>query len=62
MPAATRAVGALAPLPRLLYDDPAVVQPFEFAATRAIGGVLNVLELSGVNDPALVDARRAPCG
>ena len=31
MPAATRAVGPLAPLPRLLYDDPAVVQPFEFA-------------------------------
>ena len=57
MPAATRAVEALAPLPRLLYDDPAVVQPFEFAATRAIGGVLNVLELSGVNDPALVSQK-----
>ncbi len=54
MPVATRAVGPLAPLPRLLYDDPAVVQPFEFAPTRAVGGVLNVLELSGVNDPALV--------
>ena len=57
MPAATRAVEALAPLPRLLYDDPAVVQPFEFAATRAIGGVLNVLELSGVNDPCAVSQK-----
>ncbi len=58
MPAATRAVGPLTPLPRLLYDDPAVVQPFEFAPTRAVGGVLNVLELSGVNDPALVTSDR----
>jgi hypothetical protein len=54
MLAASRAVGALGPLPRLLYDDPAVVQPFEFAPTRAIGSVLNVLELTGVNEPALV--------
>ena len=54
MPAATRAVGALAPLPRLLYDDPSVVQPFEFAATPAGGSVLNVLELSGVDNPASV--------
>ena len=54
LPIATRAVGTLAPLPRLLYDDSAVVQPFEFAPNRAVGGVHNVLELSGVNDPALV--------
>jgi hypothetical protein len=54
LPAATRAVGILAPLPRLLYDDPAVVQPFEFITSRTVAGVLNVLELSGVNDPALV--------
>jgi pimeloyl-ACP methyl ester carboxylesterase len=51
---ATRAVGSLAPLSRLLYDDPTVVQPFEFGLTRAIGGVLNVLELSGVDRPAAV--------
>jgi pimeloyl-ACP methyl ester carboxylesterase len=54
LPATTRAIGELAPLPRLLYDDPAAVQSFEFAETRAGGGGLNVLELSGVNDPALV--------
>jgi hypothetical protein len=54
MPVATRAVGRLAPLPRLLYDDPRVVQPFEFGATRAVGGVLNVLELSDVADPRVV--------
>jgi hypothetical protein len=54
MPAATRAVGGLAPLPRLLYDDPSVVQPFEFGTTRAIGGVLNVLELSDVTNPRVV--------
>jgi hypothetical protein len=51
---ASRAVGLLAPLPRLLYDDPASVQPFELAASRGLGGGLNVLELDGVNDPALV--------
>jgi hypothetical protein len=56
MPMATRAVGVLAPLPRLLYDDPEVVRPFEFAPTRAVGGVLNVLELTGVNDPGLVNS------
>ena len=54
LPVASRALEGLAPLPRLLYDDPSVVQPFEFAPTRSVGGVLNVLELSGVNDPALV--------
>jgi hypothetical protein len=54
MPVATRAVGRLAPLPRLLYDDPRVVQPFEFGTTRAVGGVLNVLELSEVADPRVV--------
>jgi hypothetical protein len=58
MPAASRAVGALVPLPRLLYDDPSVVQPFEFTATRSIGGVLNVLELGGVNDSAVVTPER----
>ena len=30
------------------------MRPFEFAATRAIGGGLNVLELSGVADPSVV--------
>src|SRR5262249_41527652 len=40
--------------PRLLYDDPRVVQPFEFGTTRAVGGVLNVLELSEVADPRIV--------
>ena len=42
------------PLPRLLYEDPKVVQPFEFEAARTLGGTLNVLELRGVNNPALV--------
>lgn len=56
MPEATRATGPLATLPRLLYEDPSIVRPFEFAATRSARGVLNVLELSGVNDPALVNA------
>jgi pimeloyl-ACP methyl ester carboxylesterase len=54
LPTATRAVSPLATLPRLLYDDPSIVKPFEFAATRAIGGGLNVLELSGVADPSVV--------
>lgn len=54
LPTASRAVGALAPMPRLLYEDPTVVQPFEMVATRAAVAGLNVLELSGVNDPALV--------
>lgn len=54
LPQASRAAGGLAPLPRMLYDDPTAVQPFELAATRGIGSVLNVLELSGVNDPGLV--------
>ena len=53
MSAATRAVGVLASPPRLLYDDPTVVQPLDLGATRA-AHALNVLELSGVNDPALV--------
>ncbi len=56
LPEATRAVRPLAALPRLLYDDPTIVRPFEFGATRAASGVLNVLELSGVNDPTLVSA------
>lgn len=56
MPEATRATEPLATLPRLLYEDPSVTQPFEFAATRSARGVLNVLELSGVNDPTLVSA------
>jgi pimeloyl-ACP methyl ester carboxylesterase len=54
MPVASRAVEALAPLPRMLYDDPSVVQPFEFGTTRAIGGILSVLELSGVDDSTVV--------
>ncbi len=58
LPVASRAVGGFAPLPRLLYDDPTVVQPFEFTTTRTVAGVLNVLELSGVNDPALVTPER----
>jgi hypothetical protein len=54
MPVASRAVEVLAPLPRMLYDDPSVVQPFEFGTTRAIGGILNVLELSGMDDSTVV--------
>jgi pimeloyl-ACP methyl ester carboxylesterase len=54
MPVASQAVGPLVPLPRMLYDDPSVAQPFEFGTTRAIGGTLNVLELSGVDDPTVV--------
>jgi hypothetical protein len=42
------------PLPRLLYDDPRAVQPFDLGSGIALGGVLNVLELTGLNDPALV--------
>jgi hypothetical protein len=61
MPAASRAVGGLSPLPRLLYDDANVVRPFEFGATRAIGGVLNVLELSDVNDPRVVTRDNPLC-
>jgi hypothetical protein len=53
-PVALRGISAAPPLPRLLYDDPRIVQPFEFTTARAVGGSLNVLELRGVNDPALV--------
>ena len=54
LPTATRAIGPSPRCPGCSTMTRAVVQPFEFAATRAIGGGLNVLELSGVNDPALV--------
>lgn len=58
LPTTTRAISPLATLPRLLYDDPSVVQPFEFATTRAIGGGLNVLELGGVADPSVVTSQQ----
>lgn len=54
MPVATRAIGALASLPRWIHEDPTVVQAFDLAPTRGTHDALNVLELSGVNDPALV--------
>lgn len=57
MPAATRAVGALASLPRWLHEDPTVIQPFNLAPIQTAHSALSVLELSGVNDPAFVTAR-----
>jgi hypothetical protein len=54
MPAATRAVGTVAPLPRLLCDDPLSVQPFELTGARALDTVLNVLEFEDLADPGAV--------
>jgi endonuclease YncB( thermonuclease family) len=64
MPTATRAVAALAPLPRLLYDDPAVVQPFEIVLARAVGGVLNpgCAQPSDTDSPNPLFARRGGRG
>ncbi|MER9947173.1 caspase family protein [Mesorhizobium sp. M0047] len=54
MSVATRAIGALASLPRWLHEDPTVLQAFDLVPTRAARDALNVLELSGVNDSALI--------
>ena len=44
-------------LPRLLYDDPSVCQPLSFSVSRGSDPGLSVLELTDVNDPALVTPR-----
>jgi hypothetical protein len=51
-PLATRDAGVR--LPSLLVDDPSVCQPLAFTPTRGTDPGLSVLELSDVNDPALV--------
>ena len=51
---ATRALGRVVPLPHLLYDDPAVIQPFPFIGTRDTEQAANVIELDGVDRPELV--------
>src|SRR5687768_13795856 len=53
-PIATRAMSAAANLPRLLRDDPAIVQPFELDSSRSLGNVINVLEFEGVVDAKAV--------
>lgn len=53
LPAATRALGAVAALPRLLTDNSQVVGPFEFAP-RTLDSVLNVIEFEGVANPEAV--------
>ena len=52
-PLSTRDLGNVT-LPRLLYDDPSVCQPLTFTASRGSDPGLSVLELTDVNDPALV--------
>ena len=52
-PLSTRDIGKVT-LPRLLYDDPSVCQPLTFTASRGSDPGLSVLELTDVNDPALV--------
>ena len=52
-PLSTRDIGNIT-LPRLLYDDPSVCQPLTFTASRGSDPGLSVLELTDVNDPALV--------
>ncbi len=52
-PLSTRDIGYIT-LPRLLYDDPSVCQPLTFTASRGSDPGLSVLELTDVNDPALV--------
>jgi pimeloyl-ACP methyl ester carboxylesterase len=54
LPVASRSICGLSSLPHLLYDDPTVVQPFEFSISRGGSGVLSTLEFRGVNDPTLV--------
>ena len=52
-PLSTRDIGKVT-LPRLLYDDPSVCQPLTFTVSRGSDPGLSVLELTDVNDPALV--------
>ena len=52
-PLSTRDIGNIT-LPRLLYDDPSVCQPLTFTASRGSDPGLSVLELTDVNDFALV--------
>ena len=52
-PLATRDLGNIK-LPRLLYDDPSVVQPLTFTASRGNDPGLSVLELSDVGDSSVV--------
>ena len=52
-PLSTRDLGKIT-LPRLLYDDPSVCQPLTFTASRGSDPGLSVLELTDVNDFALV--------
>jgi hypothetical protein len=52
-PLSTRDLGNIT-LPRLLYDDPSVCQPLTFTVSRGSDPGLSVLELTDVNDPALV--------
>ncbi len=52
-PLATRDLGSRR-LPRLLYDDPSVVQPLPFTASRGNDPGLSVLELNDVADPSVV--------
>ncbi len=52
-PLATRDLGNVK-LPRLLYDDPSVVQPLTFTASRGNDPGLSVLELSDVGDSSVV--------
>jgi pimeloyl-ACP methyl ester carboxylesterase len=49
----TRDIGNVT-LPRLLYEDPSVCQPLTFTTSRGSDPGLSVLELTDVNDPALV--------
>jgi hypothetical protein len=52
-PLSTRDLGNIK-LPRLLYDDPSVVQPLTFTASRGNDPGLSVLELTDVSDPSVV--------
>jgi hypothetical protein len=52
-PLSTRDLGNVR-LPRLLYDDPSVVQPLTFTASRGNDPGLSVLELTDVADPSVV--------
>ena len=52
-PLSTRDLGNIK-LPRLLYDDPSIVQPLTFTASRGNDPGLSVLELTDVADPSVV--------
>jgi hypothetical protein len=52
-PLSTRDLGNIR-LPRLLYDDPSVVQSLTFTASRGNDPGLSVLELTNVADPSVV--------